>query len=202
MLISLALKYLKLTRYQGNMSIMKTIPELPKSLYSLRDAIINSILKSTPVPELQPLYEWLETDGRDVLIDSWCNEEMAVNLNYLAQTEFIDSELGIQEGIKVEDVTDEMRLDYSRKVINDSVDDGYICPSIHAYKLEQDNDTSPVIGCLMEIHGQSGPVLEWWGVFKNHLDFYKALDESNFVLFSKSDELNDERLITLWKNNT
>jgi hypothetical protein len=178
---------------------MNLIPELPKSLYSLRDAIINSILKSTPLPEIQPIYDWLEGDGWDALVGSWSNQEMAVKLGYLSQHQFDDSEVATQEEIEDEDVTDEMPLAYARQLIDDSIDDGYICPSIHTYKLEQGNDTSPVIGCLMEIHGQAGPAADWWGIFKNPDEFYEELNECDIVLLSKSELISDERLISLWK---
>lgn len=177
---------------------MNKNPELPNNLCSLRDAIVNSILKGKPIPEIQPIYEWLENEGWEALVGSWSNEEMAVNLGYLSQTQFDDSECAAHEDIEINDITNAIRLAYARQIIEDSIEDGYICPSVHTYKLQHEYDASPVIGCLLEIHGQEGPVTNWWGVFKNSDDFYTTLNESDIVLLSKSEWFNDERLISLW----
>lgn len=92
-----------------------------------------------------------------------------------------------------------MRIAHARRLIKDSVGDGYICLSINTYKLENDNDETAVIGCLMEIHGQSGPVVDWWGIFNNKDDFYEELNKCNIVILSKSEMIEDERLISRWK---
>lgn len=180
---------------------MSNIPELPYNLYSVRDYAISCALKDTPEPDIQPLYDWLEEDGFDALIDAWSNEEIALKLGYLAETEFDDISLACQIDVDVKDLTDEMRIARAKELIEGAKDDGYICPSVHSYKLDQGCEDSPVIGCLMEIHGQSGPSIEWLGTFKNQDAFYDSLRQTNIMLFSDIDSFVDENILSLWKKS-
>lgn len=43
---------------------MSSIPEIPENLWPIRDAAIGHVLKGAPEPELKPLYDWFEVDGR------------------------------------------------------------------------------------------------------------------------------------------
>jgi len=178
---------------------MDAIPELPQNLWSIRDAAIDSIINGTKAPNLQPIYDWLEDDGWDAIVGAWSNEEMAIKLEDLAETAFDDEELAYDLDMDVKDITDEMRITRTRELINESLDDGYESPSVHSYKLLPESDESPVIGCVMEIHGQGGAVADWWGVYKNHDDFIKSIRASGLILLSELDALTDEKILSLWQ---
>ena len=175
---------------------MSTIPELPQNLWSIRDAAIDSIINGTEAPNLQPIYDWLENDGWDALVGIWSNEEMAINLEYLAYTEFDADELAYDMDTDVKDITNEMRVARARELIDGVKYDGYV--SVHSYKLAQGNEKSPVIGCVMETQGQLGESVGWWGAFKNDDGFYQSLRQCDTFLLSDIDSLADEKILSLW----
>ena len=50
--------------------------ELPEKLIYIRDQVVDHVLKNTPLPDkLSELIDWYETDGWDVLVPTWAEEE-------------------------------------------------------------------------------------------------------------------------------
>ena len=178
---------------------MSQITLIPDELTELKKLSIHAILNGNPIPDLQPIYDWLEGDGFDSIVESWANEELAIKLNILAETSFNDLVLSNHQGFEIGDITDDIRFEYAIKLINQSTDDGEVCPSVHTYQLDQINENSPILGCLMEIHGQSGPVIDWWGIFESKKFFYAALSKSNIILLSNLDKISSDELLSLWK---
>ena len=116
------------------------------------------------MPDLQPLYNWFETDGWDSIADSQFNEEVAIPFSELFKTEFNDLALSEYDGIDLSDIKVEARLDRARYLIEESIED---YPSVHFYRLLQVNKDSPVICCLATLEDHSQP--KWvWFFFKNH----------------------------------
>jgi hypothetical protein len=181
---------------------MSSIPEIPESLWSIRDAAIDHILKGTPEPELKPLYDWFEFDGWDAVTSAWTHEDMTLNLFQLAQYTFEDDEMAACEGIEVDEITDELRISYARGCIERSYDDEYLTPTLHSCELKRANGDAVILGCVMEIHGQGEPYLNWWGLFKTQAEFYDSIRNSGFIIDSDEEGITDEKILSMWQSAT
>jgi hypothetical protein len=175
--------------------------KLPEKLNQIRDQIIDHVRKKSPLPDnLCELTEWLETDGWDILVPSWDSDEhIALNLSYLSWLKFSDSELlSIQEDD--EPVTDEVRIRYAQKLVTQTFDsyDDYICPSVQIVELKKSNGDAAVLGWLIEIHGQGGPVPIYQGAFVDKNHFYQHLKECDFLLDLEKNNLANETILRLW----
>lgn len=177
--------------------------ELPKRFWKARDAAIEHVLSETPLPAaLADLQEWLATDGWSDLLAAWINEDIVLNLEGWAEYKFSDSSLRDFEGLdEAETITDQMRVDYARAAISGAVEqnEGYDSPSVHSFTIEREDGERAVLGCIVEIHGQYGPVPKWHGVFADKDDFYKHLRKAGFLFHSEVDEIGDAEILALWK---
>ena len=71
---------------------MNTAPHLPPNLQAVADTVLREFSAGVEAPEgLSLIYEWLEVDGWDFLIND-LGEQSALKLGYIAQLEFSDSE--------------------------------------------------------------------------------------------------------------
>lgn len=179
---------------------MSSTPEIPEYLWPIRDAAIDHVLKGTPEPDLKPLYDWFEVDGWDAVINAWAHEDMAFNLFYLAQGVFEDYEMAAYESIEVDEITDELRISYARGRIHSGYEDEYLTPSLHSCELKRGVGDSVILGCVMEIHGQGEPYLNWWGLFKSQDDFYDSIRNSGYIIESHLEGITDEKILSLWEN--
>ena len=177
------------------------IPEIPESLWPLRDAAIDYAIKGGEEPDIKALHEWFEVDGWDAIIAGWNYEALVIKLYYLAWSSFEDDEFAALEDIEVNEITDAMRLKYARDLLEkaSSGEDDYLCPSVHSCKIERENGDSAILGSYMEIHGQGGPVVTWWGIFKDDESFIESLKQSDHVLIDEIDIITDEKILSLWK---
>lgn len=174
--------------------------ELPEKLISIRNQVIDHVLKNTPLPgKFSELVNWYETDGWDVLVPVWAEEEhVALNFNSVSLS-FCDSELiANQEDDSA--VTDELRIQYARKLVSSTFEnnDGYDCPSVQVVELKNSSGESAVLGWLIEIHGQGGPVAIYHGAFKDKHQFFKHLSDCDFLLDSAEQNLTDETILRIW----
>ena len=55
-----------------------------------------------------------------------------------------------------------------------------------------------VLGWLIEIHGQGGPVAIYQGAFKDKYQFFQHLADCDFLLDSKEQNLTDETILRIW----
>ena len=179
---------------------MSSIPEIPESLWPIRDAAIAHVLNGTPEPDLKPLYDWFEVEGWDAIIDAWAYEDMAFNLFYLSQGKFEDSEMATCEGLEIKELTDELRISYARACIESGHEDEYLTPSLHSCELKRDDGELVILGCVMEIHGQGGPYLNWWGLFKNQAEFYDSIRNSGYIIESDLEGITDEKILSMWEH--
>jgi hypothetical protein len=175
--------------------------KLPTKLHSIRNQVIEHVRNSAPLPEnLSDLISWYEGDGWDELVPTWEPEEhIALNLNYVSWLKFSDSEL-IANQENDEPVTDELRIKYARKLIFETFEnyDGYECPSVQAVEISKANGDSAVLGWLIEIHGQGGPVAIYQGAYTDKKQFYENLRECNFLLDTEQHNLTVEEILKLW----
>jgi len=176
--------------------------EFPKELISINDAIVAHIHNGADMPNnVEELENWLERDGWDYLIGDEGFIGYAVDLHHLANFRFDDSELRYEYELEdTAQITDAMRVQYGNKLIDEAIaeNDGYICPSVHCVEISS-GGKSAFIGCLIEIHGQGGPVSYWQGAYKSQDDFLKAIRENHVVMFDEIKNIKDEEMLTLWK---
>ncbi len=164
------------------------------------DQVIDHVRKNTPAPEnLSDLVAWFEDKGWDEILSGWGSEHVALKLDYLASFKFDDKEMIACEGLD-EPLTDDLRLDYARRLISDAFEqsDGYDCPSVHAVEIKKPNGDSAVLGWLVEIHGQGGPVAEFQGAFPDKEKFHRLLASLGLLLDTEEENLADEAILKLW----
>jgi hypothetical protein len=174
--------------------------DLPKKLNTVRDQVIDHVRNNTPEPKnLGDLVSWFEDEGWDEILSGWGSEHVALKLDYLASLKFNDKEMIASEGLD-EPLTDELRIDYARRLISDALEqsDGYECPSVHAVKIKKASGESAVLGWLVEIHGQGGPAPEFQGVFSDKENFYQLLSGWGLLLDTEEQNLTDESILKLW----
>ena len=178
-------------------------PELPSCLWPLRDAIVDHANGNAQEPQnLENLYEWLQNDGWDSLIGSDSEQEMALKLCELAQYQFLDSEFSVIEDLAPgEVITNSMRLSYAKGVIAMacSGDDGYLCPTLHSYKLEHSDGSRAIVGASVEIHGQAGAVAVWQGVHSTRDNFFATMKRCDIWLIEDAKNIDDDSILRLWQ---
>jgi len=175
--------------------------KLPDKFFATRDQVINHVHTTSPLPEnLGELLAWYENEGWDELVPAYAEEEhIVINLNYVSWLKFSDSEL-IASQEDEELVTDELRIKYARELIAETLEayDGYDCPSVQTIEIRNQAGDSAVLGWLIEIHGQGGPVAIYQGAFTDKKQFYENLRECNFLLDTEQHSLTDESILNLW----
>jgi len=173
---------------------------LPKKLIPILDQVIDHIKNNTLLPEnLGDLVSWFEDEGWDEILSAWSCDHVALKLYNLASLKFDDIEMIACEGID-EPLTDELRIGYARRLISESFknSDGFDCPSVHAVEIKKINGDSAVLGWLIEIHGQGGPVALFQGAFSTKENFYELLSDTGLLLDAKEQNLTDEAILKLW----
>ncbi len=117
----------------------------------------------------------------------------------MAWWKFEDSEL--QATLEVSGpIHDSDRLTFARELIATSFEglDEYICPTVHAVPISNSRGEQAVLGWLMEVHGQAGPVPLFQGVFRDEDNFYDFLRSSDYILSSEPTNVTDEAILRLW----
>lgn len=173
---------------------------IPKKLTSIRNQIIDQVhQKISPPKNLDEFISWFEDEGWDEILSGWGSEHIALKLDYIASLKFEDKEFIASEGIE-EPITDAMRILYARRLIASAFEDGYEydCPSVHAVEIRKPNGKSAVLGWLMEVHGQGGPVVYFQGAFLDKEHFYQQLRSWGYLFQSEQDSLSDEKILGLW----
>lgn len=182
---------------------MNIDPLFPPNLQAVADTVLQEFLTGVDEPKgLSLIHDWLEVDGWDFLIAD-LGQQSALKLGYIAQLEFSDSEtrynLEIPKEVEVQDVD---RLNWARQRIEyaQAGDDGYLLASLHTYRLIGNNGSHAFVGCLIEIHGQGGPVCEWWGLWKTPDDFYEAVGNDGFNwVIPRMGEISDQVILSMWE---
>ena len=176
----------------------------PPKIRSLISQIVKEYKAGKSEPSgLKALCEWLEVEGWDSLVGD-PDEKYAIKLAYIAYSDFSDDEarynLDIPENVAVQDSN---RIAWGRSRIDYAVSqaDGYLIPSLNTYPLIGIDGSLVYVGCLIEIHGQGGPVCEWCGLWDSKEDFYAAVTRDNaFWITELRGEIPDEVILSLWKD--
>lgn len=173
---------------------------LPKHLAKLIGDVVAFALHGAPEPKnLKKLTDWYEEDGWDNLLAGWGSEQVALKLFYLAWSSFSDAELKATLDISRE-IHDSDRVEFAKSLIANSFQefDEYLCPSIHAVPVSNAQGEKAILGWLMEVHGQAGPVPLFQGVFRDENTFYDYLKNSDYILSSEQTNVSDETILRLW----
>ena len=182
---------------------MTNASSLPHELQSIADEAIRIFNIDGESSGLDRIYEWLEVDGWDDLIADF-EEQDALNISYLAEHRFTDSQLRDHAGLEGNDkVLDSDRLTYAHEVIEYSMsgDDGHVLASLHAFPLVSSIGQVAFVGCMIAIHGQGGPHCDWWGLWKTKESFYNAVAQSgDYWVTPLMGDVSDEAILTRWKN--
>lgn len=160
------------------------INELPDDLRPVANSLIKHAINGTKASEdTDKLAEWFQVERWDELISSWSDDDVALNLHWLAQLKFDDAELRDYEDLDGP-LTDTNRIDFARNVINQAFDemDGVECPSIHTVMISNEEGEEAILGWTVEIHGQGGPVGYLAGSFRDKHQFLQHIRDIDWVL--------------------
>lgn len=179
------------------------MPKFPNELQASLDQAMREFLQGKSNSDaLNPIYEWLKSDGWDALISD-LEEQMALNLGCLSQYKFSDTEL--RDWMEIPDdqiLTDSDRLRWGRSLIDralESYDDSPMA-SLHTYDVTASDGTTGVIGCIVEIHGQAGPACDWQGLWKTREDFLVAVgDGKDCWVTPLMGAIPDDVILDLWQ---
>jgi len=168
-----------------------TAPDLPSELWPLREAAIDHILRGAPLPDLEPLYEWLlaEVNWDDGTYD------LRIDIDWM---EFDDGAVCEMFGLDWENdtPTDAMRVAYVRDAIPKleangkfSIEDG-----LHTYLLTNLVGESVLVGCIFDPHN-------WFhnpGIYATKEEFFETALGSRYWLLSADRPLTDEEILSFW----
>jgi hypothetical protein len=177
--------------------------KLPADLQELCDKVIRAFTANKTAPEeLEKIYQWLELDSWDALIAD-LGEQTALKLGYLAKLRFNDAELRASMDIPVElSVADADRLAWGRGHIDRVLagDDEQLLPGLHTYTLEASDGSTAVLGCLVEVQGQGGPVFQWQGLWPSRESFLATLSQSyDYWVTPLMGDVPDAVILSLWQ---
>jgi hypothetical protein len=178
------------------------INQLPQELMKIGEHAIAHALTGSALPEKFNVLEvWFESDGWDYLVGHGCTESYGLNLKDLSYWRFNDQELTL--GMEIQDfgqITNDLRVSFAHSLIEEAASelDNTICPSIHYIEIEC-NKKSAVIGCLLEIHGQSGPVACWQGIYRDREEFIKAIRKNGIIMLDQLHLIKDEEILSFWE---
>jgi hypothetical protein len=183
---------------------MTSDASVPPKIKRLISQIVKEYKAGNSEPSgLKDLYDWLEVDGWDVLVTD-PDEKYAIKLAYIAYSDFSDDEvrhnLDIPENVAVQDSD---RIAWGRSRIDYAVSqaDGYLIPSLNTYTLKGKDGYCVYVGCMIEIHGQAGPVCEWCGLWRSKEEFFASATKDNaFWITELSGDVPDEVILSLWKD--
>jgi hypothetical protein len=150
---------------------------------------------------LSQIYEWLEADGWDALIND-VGDQIAVMLRYIAENDFTDDEArcGLDLPNEVE-LKDSYRIKWARQRIEraQNGEDWNLGASLHTYKLIASDGSFAFIGCLIQSRGQWGDDCNWWGLWNSPQDFYDSVGKGgNTWVMPHMGEITDERILSMW----
>lgn len=191
----------RLKKLKNLSGVNKEKPEnLPENLESIRDAAIDFALgRVNSEPEdLKELYEWLELDGWDALVGKDSKEEFMLNIPYLADSCFLDTELEAWEGVPLGDITDEIRIKFAReRITNAWGEDENMIKSVCAAELKNHIGESAFVCAMMDIQ-PGGATADWAGIFKSFPEYLNHLKNIGFVSESDFEKVTDEEILLLW----
>lgn len=154
---------------------------------------------TAPASELFQLQQWLEDDGRDVLVEHYA-DAMALDLDSLAGHLFADSEIWSYGDFEddEQEVTDQLRLEFARRRIAEAFDrwDEMHAPALVCFPLQDEQARVAFLCCRLDFQGQLGDKVTWLGVYSSQQSFYDTLPSCR--LFLSPDLISDRDILKGW----
>jgi hypothetical protein len=174
----------------------------PKELQPIIDQLVASVHDNASQPsDIQKLYEWLELDGWDELMSD-LDDGLAVNVGSVASRFFEDADLIAKSDPSLGRITDSKRVAHARGQIKRVIesDGGDLFVTIHAYPLVDSKGRTAVLGCLVEVHGQGGPVAFWRQPVPGREQLIiESFHREHVWLHDEIDSLPDSYLLFMWQ---
>lgn len=175
---------------------------LPKKLQRLCNSLVASFMDGNPVLDgIEKMQDWLETEGWDMLIGEVGNH--VFDIESIAQVQFNDGELRARRGLADAVIlTDVDRARWARAFLKDLLleSDEWSIYDLHTYQLLASNGLTACIGCVVELQGQLGPVVRWYGLYKDRDAFFNELEKNGFYWVNpKIEAITDQRILFYWK---
>ncbi len=180
-----------------------TKPEyLPDELVELLDEAIECVYADQELPSnIDELYEWFEDEGIDHMVAAEATLPFALSLGEILQS-FADLEVADDNDVSVNQVTDQMRITYARRLIQEAMDSFYYIRSVYCAEVKGSGDKVAFLGCTAEEQGQHGTGVSWWGLYKSKNDFINDVKNSNWLVFDTDiDSLTDQKILELYNQN-
>ena len=178
---------------------MDSMRDLPPELWSICDALIESVIKkSPPPPNVSELHNWLEDDGWDALVGAQSGGEVVLDISGLGLE---DVELRSVRNISSrKKITDLMRIEYGRERVKDVVESAYDVdhPTVHCCKMERKDGESAVIGAILATQGVGWGVVAWCGAFSDSEQFHKTLKKNGLYFPDDFYEISDAKILAMW----
>lgn len=181
-----------------NTSITK--PEyLPAELIELLDEAIKCVYSNQELPaNIAELYEWFEDDGLDHMLEVEATLPFALSLGDVLLS-FADDEVADDNEVSVNEVTNQMRIAYARREIQEALDSFGYMRSVYCAEVKGSSDKVAFLACTAEEQGQSGMGISWWGLYKSQDDFINDVKNSNWLVFDTDIEsITDQQILELW----
>lgn len=176
-----------------------TKPEyLPVELIELLDEAIECVYSDQELPSnIDELYEWFEDDGLDHMVTTEATLPFALSLGEIIQS-FEDEDVADDNEVSVSEVTDQMRVAYVRREIQEAMDSFYYMRSVYCALLKGSGSKEVFLGCTVEEQGQSGLGFSWWGIYRTLDDFINDVKSSNWLVFDTDVEsITDQQILDL-----
>lgn len=173
----------------------------PVALEKVALEAIDYVHRGARLPkDLNNLIDWYEDEGFETLLESWDDFGRVLNIRDLAFESFSDYDL-IESNNKCESPSHADRANHGRQLISEAFEaSGDLrCSSIHCLELLNFEGEKAILGWLVEVHGQSGPVPIFQGIFRDKLDFYGHLRSTGYVLDTEESAVTDEAILRLWQ---
>lgn len=176
--------------------------DLPPELRTLAEEAL-SLMHQHEIPSpqrLKPLYDWIEAELFHNIIEE-DSDKMVIRKDRLCQHCLSDSEVRDHFDLDpTAEVSDDQRIQWLRQCIEAAIarDDSIMMPSLFTVDLKSEEHFG-LLGFLVEIHGHSGPVLDWLGIFDSEDQLTHELERRNVSRIITADYMSDTEILCLWE---
>lgn len=172
--------------------------ELPRHLQTELDKLITVCDSGSPyLNELNVIWDWLNQEHNELLIDAYCDWVVA-DVKAIANDLFNDEALkDVQGTLNMESISDEQRIEFALSQLSiGDYEDGERYPSPALITLESTYRTI-CIGYLLRPHGSGIVDIELIGAFGSENDFHESLTQ-NLFLDIDATKISDETIMSFW----
>ncbi len=173
---------------------MKALPKPPEDLLLIIDAAIDHVLRGTPLPNIQPLCDWADIQGLDVLniVDNGFDFSTISG-------DFNDDFLSSEEDLDKEKITEDERVNFANKIISNYAEDSINLLTVMVLPIKNSNNEIAILGQIQYQENMCGRA-SWWGVYKNLETFSEDLEKSGwFMSIGDINTLTKNEILKYWQ---